>query len=382
VPPAAPHLGTATLGQAERLGQPALARTLAMLARQGIGAWRGEIGAALLETHREAGGLLAAADLARAPVIRLALRAELGGGFTACLPDAPSGGATVAQMLGVVRALGRGADPRALLQAGWHAFADRYHWLGDPEQVPVPDLPGTAEAIAWEIAAGAAPPLPRPGEGAPWDAFARRAVRQPWPPGAVAPRWAPAGGTEDPAGTTHISVMDGAGMAVSLTHTAANHFGAKFVCPRTGLLLDAAMGWFNARPGAANSIAPGRRPLANMAPALLLRDGAAHAAIGAPGGRRIIPCVAMLLALMAEGHGAEAALATPRVDGSGDAALLDEALAPLAEALRAEGLPVRLVAREHAPFGYELARPVIAARGPTGLEAAADPFSTGFAAAV
>jgi len=177
--------------------------------------------------------------------------------------------------------------------------------------------------------------------------------------------------------------MDGEGMAVSLTHTAANHFGAKVVCPRTGLLLDAAMGWFNACPGAANSIAGGKRPLANMAPALLLKDGAAHAAIGAPGGRRIIPAVASLLRQMADGADAGTAIATPRVDGSGDAALLDEALIETAEMLRGEGIPVRLVAREHAPYGYELARPMIAALNATGgLEAAADPFSTGFAAAL
>jgi hypothetical protein len=130
-------------------------------------------------------------------------------------------------------------------------------------------------------------------------------------------------------------------MAVAITHTAANHFGAKVVCPRTGLLLDAAMGWFNARPGAANSIAAGRRPLANMGPALLVRDGRAVAALGAPGGRRIICAVAGILDLLSAGVGAEEALATPRADASGDTALLDEALEAEAAALRAENARLR-----------------------------------------
>jgi gamma-glutamyltranspeptidase/glutathione hydrolase len=388
LPPVAPHLGRATLGAAHVIRQPELACTLEALAERGIAAWQDAIFPALLATHREAGGLLRAEDGARAPALREALMLDLGGGFTACLPDAPSGGATVAQMLAILRALGD-ASPRALLHAGWHAFADRYHWLGDPDAVPVPAhalfSAGHAGAIARDIAVGSPPPLPRPGEGPPGDAFARRAARDPWPHDAearAAPAWCPVGGTDAPPGTTHISAMDAEGMAVSLTHTAANHFGAKLVCPRTGLLLDAAMGWFNAVPGAANSIGPGRRPLANMAPALLLRDGRAVAAIGAPGGRRIIPCVAALLAAMAGGATAEGALAAPRADGSGDAALLDEALEELAAEVSAQDIPVRQVVREHEPYGYELARPVIAARAADGtLEAAADPFSVGYAAA-
>ncbi len=388
LPPVAAHLGSATLGVPHIIRQPALAATLERLASRGLAAWREDIVPALLATHREQGGLLSEEDFATPPVIRPALTIDLGRGMTACLPDAPSGGATVVQMLAILRALGD-ASPRAMLFAAWHAFADRYHWLGDPEHVPVPMRAvvsgGHAAAIARDIAAGKPAPLPRPGEGPPWEAFARRAVRDPWPhdPEArQAPRWMPDGATADTAGTTHVSVMDADGMAISLTHTAANHFGAKLVCPRSGLLLDAAMGWFNARPGAANSIAPGKRPLANMAPALLLGDGAALAAIGAPGGRRIIPCVAALLAMMAEGMAAGPAIAAPRADGSGDVALLDEALDGLAADLVAAGIAMRSVVREHEPYGYELARPMIAARAGDGLlEAAADPFSVGFAAA-
>lgn len=393
--PVAPHLGTATLGAAHRVRQPALGRSLEILAAQGADAFReGEVAQGLLATHRELGGLLAAEDLAAVrPIVSAPLMRDLGGGGVACVPEAPSGGVTILQILALLRAL-RDApnlgETARFLHASWHAFADRYHWLGDPEAVPVPVAGLLSDAytaeVAARIAAGALPPLPRPGEGPPWEAFARRAAHDPWPhqPGGGAPpAWRPEGATEPPGGTIHVSAMDAEGMAVSITHTAANHFGAKVACPRTGLLLDAAMGWFNARAGAANSVAGGVRPLANMGPALLLRDGRAEAALGAPGGRRIIGAVAQILDWLAAGVGAEEALARPRADASGDTGLLDEALAPKAELLAAAGLPVRLVAREHEPHGYELARPILAMRAAGGgVEAAADPFSTGFAAAL
>lgn len=394
--PVAPHLGTATLGAPHRIRQPRLGRTLEIVAARGAeSSTTGEVAEDLLATHRELGGLLAPEDVATLrPAIVAPLARDIGDGCLACVPAAPTGGVTILQILLTLRAIramrGMGGGIADLVHASWHAFADRYHWLGDPDQVPVPLQGLLSASYATELAAailgGAPPPLPAPGEGPPWEAFARRAVHHPWAhdaSGCGAPLWRPAGATESPGGTTHVSAVDGEGMAVAITHTAANHFGAKVVCPRTGLLLDAAMGWFNARPGAANSIAAGRRPLANMGPALLVRDGRAVAALGAPGGRRIICAVAGILDLLSAGMGAEEALATPRADASGDTALLDEALEAEAAALRAAGLPVRLVGREHEPYGYELARPILAARRVDGtVEAAADPFSTGFAAAM
>src|SRR5690606_5207877 len=99
-------------------------------------------------------------------------------------------------------------------------------------------------------------PRARPEQGLSWEYFASFAAHDPWAfqDGPAHPAWQPDGASDSKAGTTHISVIDAQGMAVSITHTAANHFGAKVVCPRTGFLLDAAMGWFNARVGAANSI--------------------------------------------------------------------------------------------------------------------------------
>jgi gamma-glutamyltranspeptidase/glutathione hydrolase len=388
--PAVPHLGTATMGAAPLVKQAALGRTLELLVAKGRDSFcRGPVADGLLATHRDLGGLLSAEDLAAVePRLTEPLTFATDGG-TVCVPAAPTGGITILQILSLLRALrAEGADisPATLALASWHAFADRYHWLGDPEHVPVPVAgllsDGYARHIAGLIRAGSPAPLPQPDEGAPWAAFARRAVHDPWPFGqGAAPEWRPEGATPAQAGTTHVSVIDGDGMAVSITHTAANHFGAKTVCPRTGLLLDAAMGWFNACPGAANSIAPGKRPLANMGPALILREGRALAAAGAPGGRRIIGAMVQVIDLILAGQDAGAAVAAPRLDASGTEALLDEEMD--ASSLLGAGLPMRIVTREHQPYGYELARPVVATRNADGLlHGAVDPYSTGFAAAL
>ena len=144
------------------------------------------------------------------------------------------------------------------------------------------------------------------------------------------------------------------------------------------------MGWFNARVGAANSIAPSKRPLANMGPMIITRDGRALAALGAPGGRRIIHAVVqVLLNIVERGMGAQDAVDAPRLDASGSTLLASERLADVAAALREAGVPVALVADEHEPFGYELARPVVAMRDHDGRSSAAiDPLTRGTTAAL
>ena len=184
-------------------------------------------------------------------------------------------------------------------------------------------------------------------------------------------------------GTTHFTVVDGDGMMVSCTHTAGNAFGSKVVAEGTGLLFDAGMVWFNAHPGAANSIAPGKRPLVNMGPLLLARDGEPRLAVGAPGGRRIIDAVVQVVVNAVDrGMGIEDALGAPRVDASGSKVLASERLGPALDALRERGHDVVAVREEHSPFSYEFARPVgaeIAADG--SRRASADPFTQGHAAA-
>jgi gamma-glutamyltranspeptidase/glutathione hydrolase len=400
LPPVPAFLGAASLGVRERIRQPELGRSLEMIAAQGADAfYRGELAKGLLATHVEQGGILTEQDLAQyashiAPARHLRFRDT-----DVWMPNAPCGALTQIQMLQLWQALYPDGAPaqdspertRLLAEATWHAFADRYHFLGDPQHVPVPEEALASEAYAREIAQRI-----RAGERiaswlklpqAPWDHFAGQALHDPWafertPERAV--RWQPQGGTEPTAGTTHVSVIDGEGMAVAITHTAANHYGSRLVCPRTGFLIDAAMGWFNAVPGAANSIAPGKRPLANMAPMLLTRQGEARAALGAPGGRRIISAIAQIaINLVERGHDAEAAVHAPRQDASGAQLLLSERLQDQAEGLAPVGDRLRWVDEQHEGFGYELARPNIVVRQDDGrLQSACDPFVKGFALAL
>ncbi|WP_232304939.1 gamma-glutamyltransferase [Castellaniella caeni] len=178
-------------------------------------------------------------------------------------------------------------------------------------------------------------------------------------------------------------MVDKDGMCASLTHTAANHCGAKVVCPRTGFLLDAAMGWFNAVPGAANSIAGGKRPLANMGPVLMTRDGKPYAALGAPGGRRIIDAVVQVIINLVERDMSPAeALQAPRIDASGSTLLISERLRDLMPGLEKGLGPIATVGEQHQGYGYELARPNLALNREGQSHAAADPFSEAYAWAV
>lgn len=395
VPPSPAHLGATTLGQPALIRQTALARTLEQLGTHGADAfYDGPLGEAFVRTHQELGGLLTQADLAAVRTVFTTPRHLRFRDVDVWAPQAPCGALTQLQMLNIWQMLYPDQPPvddtperlAHLAAASWHAFADRYHWLGDPDVVPVPEQgllsDEYARHIAAKIRAGDLPPRCPDAALTPWNYFAGHAAHNPWDfqtPSSQEPvTWTPQGGTEPTAGTTHVSVMDADGMSVSITHTAANHFGAKVVCERTGLLFDAAMGWFNAVPGAANSIAPGKRPLANMGPVVLTRDGQPFAAVGAPGGRRIINAVVqVVLNLVERGQDAVQACAAPRIDASGTALLASERLADVVARLDGKPASVRLVHEQHQGFGYELARPVIVVRDGDRVCASTDPYSQG-----
>ena len=97
-----------------------------------------------------------------------------------------------------------------------------------------------------------------------------------------------------PACTTHLNVVDADGNFVALTQTLLSIFGSKVLLPDTGILMNNGIMWFDPRPGRPNSMAPAKRPLSNMCPAIGLRDGAPFLAIGASGGRKIVSAVTQL----------------------------------------------------------------------------------------
>jgi gamma-glutamyltranspeptidase/glutathione hydrolase len=376
LPPVPAYLGDATLGTPPVLRQPDLARTLEIVAERGAaGFYAGEIARAIERHFAAHGGLITREDLAAyRPLVGPPLQARYRGADVFA-PVSPCGAWTALQILRALERAGHhaSADPddlHAVIVASRRAFADRYHWLGDPDHVAVPLggllSDGYADEAAAAIRAGDPGPRFDLPDGYPWEVLAFAAAGDPWPHDddpARRPEYRPthpATTASDGHGTTHFAVVDGDGMMVSCTHTAGNAFGSKVVAAGTGLLFDAAMVWFNAVPGAANSIAPGKRPLVNMSPLLAVEDGRARVTVGAPGGRRIVDAVVQVLAgVLDRGHTLQDAIDAPRVDASGAAVLASERLGePTLGALRDRGHAVVAVREEHVPFGYEFARPV------------------------
>jgi len=120
------------------------------------------------------------------------------------------------------------------------------------------------------------------------------------------------------ASTTHITAVDRDGMMAAMTTTLLSSFGSRFVSPSTGILMNNGIMWFDPRPGRPNSLAPGKRPLCNMCPVILARDGQPWLAAGGSGGRRILAAVTQLLSFVMDFRlDAGTAAHHPRIDVSG-----------------------------------------------------------------
>ncbi|MXQ12132.1 gamma-glutamyltransferase [Microvirga makkahensis] len=132
-----------------------------------------------------------------------------------------------------------------------------------------------------------------------------------------------------PACTTHFSVVDRHGNMVAKTQTLLSVFGSRVVSPSTGLLLNNGIMWFDPEPGHPNSLAPAKRCLMNVCP-VIGETGEARFAIGASGGRKILPAVAQLSSFLIDYRmSLEEAFHQPRIDVSGGPAVIgDEMLAP------------------------------------------------------
>jgi gamma-glutamyltranspeptidase/glutathione hydrolase len=121
-----------------------------------------------------------------------------------------------------------------------------------------------------------------------------------------------------PTCTTHMSVVDGDGNMVALTQTLLSVFGSKVVLPATGILMNNGIMWFDPRPGRPNSLGPGKRPLTNMCPTVVDTNDGVRFAVGASGGRRIMPAVMQLISFIVDfGMSVEDACHQPRLDVSG-----------------------------------------------------------------
>ncbi|UFN48582.1 gamma-glutamyltransferase [Roseomonas sp. OT10] len=220
-----------------------------------------------------------------------------------------------------------------------------------------PTLAAVVRAMA-AVAPGAAP-------DAAWYHALARAMRE-----AYAERLAGLGAdavpTPEPAETctTHLTVVDGEGMMVSVTTTLLSSMGSRVVLPATGVLMNNGVMWFDPAPGSPNAIRPGARPLCNMCPVTVsAKDGAGPIlAAGASGGRRILASVYQMLAYTLDfGLSPEDAAAQPRIDVSGsEGATADRRLdAATREGLAADGT---LVEVEHAVLPVNFACPNLVRR--------------------
>ena len=118
--------------------------------------------------------------------------------------------------------------------------------------------------------------------------------------------------------TSHLCVADSHGTVVSHTQTIMSHFGSHVMLPKTGIVMNNGMMWFDPRPGGPNSVAGGRRPLSNMSPVVGKKPDGSTFAVGACGGRMIFPAVFQLISFLCDFKmSVDAALHQPRLDVSG-----------------------------------------------------------------
>lgn len=156
-----------------------------------------------------------------------------------------------------------------------------------------------------------------------------------------------------PSCTSHHCAIDAQGNMVSMTQTLLSLFGSRVMLPRTGILMNNGIMWFDPRANKPNSMAPGRRPLCNMCPVIAETDQM-RVALGASGGRRIMPAVMQILCAMIDhGMSLEEAFAQPRIDVSGtdEVAISDQLWDPVPQML-AEQHPTRIVTPSPYPLAF------------------------------
>ncbi|MCJ2061111.1 gamma-glutamyltransferase [Methylobacterium sp. J-048] len=296
----------------DRMVQAGLARTLQAIAEGGSDAfYKGAIPRQVEAASRAGGGLLTASDFAAYTVTESEpLTCRYRGATILSAPPPSSGGTTLCEILSILD----GYDLRAagfnsartvhlMVEAMRRAYADRNILLGDPDFGANPVAQLLSRAYAEQQRATIRPDRATP---------------------SAEIRPAPENLPQEKPETTHISVMDKAGNAVSLTYTINGYFGAGVMAGDTGFFLNDEMDDFTVKPGvpnlfglvqgARNAIAPGKRPLSSMAPTLVLRDGKVALVAGSPGGSRIITINAQTLINMLDfGMEPQEAVDAPRI---------------------------------------------------------------------
>jgi gamma-glutamyltranspeptidase/glutathione hydrolase len=271
----------------QKLVQKDLAKTLRAVSAKGVdGFYKGPVGAAIVASSQAGKGIITQADLDQYKTRELApVECDYRGYRVVSAPPPSSGGVIICEMLNILEGyplkdLGfRSAESvHYQIEAMRHAYVDRNSYLGDPDFVKNPLDRLLDKGYAEKIRAAIDPK--------------KAGVSKDIKPG-VAPH--------EGSNTTHYSITDQQGNAVSVTYTLNDWFGAKVTADKTGVLLNNEMDDFTAKigvpnmyglvQGEANAIAPGKRPLSSMSPTIVSKDGKPVFVVGTPGGSRIITAV-------------------------------------------------------------------------------------------
>ena len=294
----------------DRLVQRNLATTLRLIRDGGPDAfYKGPIAAAVVVASQANGGIMTKADFANYTISETTpITCQYRGYTVVSAPPPSSGGVVLCQMLKVLEPFPLGeygyhssAELHVITEAMRNAYYDRNTYLGDPAFVNNPTERLLSTAHIEEIRGRIKP-------------------NQATPSSTLSPVAAP----KENRNTTHYSVLDKFGNAVSVTYTLNNSFGAKVMAGDTGFILNDEMDDFSAKPGApnmygliegtANAIAPGKQPLSSMSPSVVLKDGKPLLVLGAPGGSRIITTVfEVIVNVIDHGMTLQEAIDAPRV---------------------------------------------------------------------
>src|SRR3954447_23010493 len=167
--------------------------------------------------------------------------------------------------------------------------------------------------------------------------------------------------------TTHITAIDREGGIAALTTTLLSSFGSRYVLPRTGILMNNGIMWFDPRPGRPNSMGSGKRALTNMCPVVAARDGKPRFGVGASGGRRILASVVQMTSFVIDfAMTPEQAAHQPRIDVSGDTGIaIDRRLSGAIRDRLSTRSGAALV--EHTVWPSQFACPNMVLRGEDGI---------------
>jgi gamma-glutamyltranspeptidase/glutathione hydrolase len=307
------------LQKGETYRNPDLADMLQRLAEKGSADdfYRGEIGKRIADAFQKNGGLVTRDDMANYHAREVKPLTIEWQGHTIATAPITAGGLTILQTIAALKVLeddwnrfskGDGRHTQMWLEALRIAWGDRLRLFGDPQFVQVPVGRLLSKPYAEESAAKV-----------------RKAIAEKRPVPVASD-----GRTAD--GTINLSAVDGKGMMATMTLTHGDSFGAQVTVDGLGLLLGHGMSRFDPSPGRPNSIAPGKRPLDNMSPTIVLRDNKPVMAIGAAGGRRIPNGIfQVLMRVLRDGDNLEQAVTEPRLFTNGSTMLHAERGRPEAE---------------------------------------------------